>query len=582
MSTEKQGGFSISIDKPLSVGCVHNLIKSQANDEMYFVTRWTIKGYKFNTRPSFNVPDLKAFDEAKSVTDFNNASAFKGNVTVTSSDTNITLSNVTILEVGIDGTSTYAAQDQIYYVICEETKELIGGENRISQILSGLTPTDIKNIDNVSASETIETNSVGKVKTLEVKITSIRDGITKTKAESIASAFFNNQSSGGGGGGGGGGISETSTAAASGERITYGSSYDELVKTYTFIKTTTTYKNNGKIKSNSFNIQNDGSIIGTQNLEMLFPSDESIDKITKDIKNELKNGENELKSFVTSYYGKGYDTLPSNYSQTFYLQNISFNVDEAAGKAQGTVTITNLGSFSTDVQLNISTIKETNTITEESTKTIRGTIIGIKEPPSSETDLSNNKKLNKAKSYFDANYLKDFKEAASRNKIKEGNEHGMITNGSINYNISEGSISFGLTYNYGPKYQTKTQSVIFGSAEGSQAAETHLINKFLVVGPNGAGGEELIQQTDQSNPIENNIRLNILLKDGSSCKTYVTSDLKNTLSSLIKSTDVIKNIDINYDLIGATVQAQASWLSYGAHRTFGDLSQKASGISISL
>jgi len=577
MSTQGQG-FSISIDKPLSVGCVHNLVKSQANDEMYFVTRWTIKGYKFNTQPSFQGANFKAFDDAKSVTNFSNSSAFKGNVTVTSQSATITLTNVTILEVGIDGTSTYAAQDQIYYVICEETKDLSGeggATNRISTVLSGLTPADIKNVDNVSASETIETNSIGTVKTLEVKITSVRDGINKTKAEGIASAFF----SGGGGGGGGNG---SGGVAAPGERITYGSSYDELVKTYTFIKTTTTYKNNGKIKSNSFNIQNDGSIIGTQNIEMLFPSDTAIDKITTDIKNELKLGEGELKSFISSYYPKGYDTLPSNYNQTFYLQNLSFNVDEAAGKAQGTVSVTNLGSFSSDVQLNVSTIKETNTITKESTKTIRGTIIGIKEPPSSKTDITSNKKLSKAKSYFDGNYKQNFIDAATRNKVKDGQEEGMITNGSINYNISEGSISFGLTYNYGPKYKTKNSSVIFGSAEGSSAAETHLINKFLVVGPNGAGGEELIQQTEQSNPIESNIRLNILLKDGNSCKQYVTSDLKTTLASLIKSTDVIKNLDINYDLIGATVQAQASWLSYGAHRTFGDLSQKSTGISIEL
>ena len=569
--------FSLQVTDAYSIGCTHSLVKSAANDEMYFVTRWTAKGIKINKQFSLNTPNYTAYTDAKTATDLKDSSVRKCNITINSTQGGgkvaLSFTNVTIIEVGIDTTSTRAAQDQLYYVVFEETSDVPSGGQRINQLL-GITSADLKNIDNVSASDTTENNVTGTINTKEVRITSVRDGINKSAAENYAKTFFAMSGTG------------TDTPGTLGVKTVYSSIYDDLTKTYSFSKTTTNFKNGGKISSSSFNIQNDGSINAVQNTELFFSSDTTIDQLITQAKAEIGTAKSALEAFVREYYIKGYGSLPGTYNNNFIVQNQSFSVDEAANKSQVSVSITNNANFNENarVQSSEEEIKETNNITKEVTKTVRGTIVGILEPPSKKTNTSDNKKLDNAKSYFDTKYSKEFKDGSTRAKVKDGTLEGMITNASVNYNISDGSLNYSLIYNYGPKYTTKSTKIIFGSAEGSQSSATHLINKFLIFGAQGKGGEELIQMTDQSNAEEMSLKINALGKDSASTKDFVTTDLKTILEEQIsKDSSVIKNININYDLISCNIQAQASWLNYaGIHRTFGDLSQTSTGINLSL
>ena len=567
--------FSLTITDAYSIGCTHSLVKSAANDEMYFVTRWTAKGIKLNKQFSFNAPEYTAYTDAKTATDLKDSSVKNCNITISNTKggkVNLTFANVTIIEVGIDTTSTHAAQDQLYYVVFEETTDVASGGQRINALL-GITSTDLKNIDNISASDVTENNVTGTINIKEVRITSIRQGITKSAAQGYADTFF--------------ALSGTSTDAPGtlGIKTVYSSVYDDLAKTYSFSKTTNNFKNGGKISSSSFNIQNDGSINAVQNIELFFSSDTKIDMLITQAKSEMGSAKSALVAFVTEYYAKGYGTLPATYSNNFIVQNQSFSVDEAANKCQVSVSITNNANLNegAKVQSTEEEVKETNNITKEVTKTVRGTIVGILEPPSKEPNISTNKKLKNAKDYFDTKYLNEFKDGSTRAKVKDGTLEGMITNASVNYNISDGSLGYSLIYNYGPKYTTKSTKIIFGSVEGSQSSATHLINKFLIFGAKGKGGEELIQMTDQSNPEEMSLKINALGKDSASAKDFVITDLKTILEGQISKNSVIKNININYDLISCNIQAQASWLDYaGVHRTFGDLSQTSTGMSLSL
>ena len=85
-------------------------------------------------------------------------------------------------------------------------------------------------------------------------------------------------------------------------------------------------------------------------------------------------------------------------------------------------------------------------------------------------------------------------------------------------------------------------------------------------------GEELIQETSQSRPVENNIKLDALFKDPKEIKTYITK-IKTFIKDNYKD-GILTSLSISANLIQRSLQASASWMNFGEHRERKDVSIK--------
>ena len=113
--------------------------------------------------------------------------------------------------------------------------------------------------------------------------------------------------------------------------------------------------------------------------------------------------------------------------------------------------------------------------------------------------------------------------------------------------------------------------MIYGSAELTDQSAVHLANQFIVIGGQ-TPGEELIQESNQSRPIEQTLKVQALFKKSTDIKTYI-SKFKDLISQNYKD-GIIKSINISAELIGRTFQGSATWLKFGAYRERPDVSLK--------
>lgn len=541
--------FNISLELPEVVSATKKIEKNQANIPLRIIQEVTVKGklLALNNTSGYQaiwgiINGINDSSEAKNCSlSFPGVGRF---------------SSARILSINFDNS---ANQDRLTkdFSISFETYTAFTGSHALTSY--GVLLEDLKELSDIKISQSKETNLEGDTLTTSVGLTFAENAnnFTLSRAESISKAI----------------ISAANVLTINGTKITNSNIYDEKSGTYNFIQTTTALRGStggfAILRSTSYNIQQNGSIVVSENTQIKIEKidDYKISEIYDKATSEANTALGRATNFLTAYYKFSYGGLPSGYKSQFLETTRQITVDEATGSAQCNVSFTNEPEFMGNVRVEITDIIEDIVKEDSKRKITRGSITGIKSPPDLKVNPNSNAKIKNAKDYFDKNYKKEFEEAVSfkdkMSSVKGAKYKTYITNGDISYNISEGSINFSLTYESKPIFNVTDSTLIYGSVQNTTQSAVHLANQMIVIG-GLMPGEELIQESSQSRPIENNIKFDLLFKKATDIKNYITK-IKDLIKTNYKD-GILTSLSISANLIQASVQASASWMNFGQHR----------------
>jgi len=550
--------FNISLDYPQITSATKKIEKNQANFLLKIVQEITVKGKLILLNGSSGYNDIwniiNGIEDNKSGKNcnlsFRNLSNFSG---------------VKITNISFEQSNNQDVKNKDFSISFEVYDTV--SSSGLTQY--GITTAQLKELEDIKITQVKDENLEGQTLTTSVNLTFSpnANSFNEAAASSIARAI----------------LAVINIFSLTSSRTTVSNVYDEKTATYTYIEVKNKFRGSTSgfaiLRSNNYNIQNNGSIIVTDNTQIKIEKNDNftIKDLYEKALSESNSALGRCTTFLNVYYSYSYGSLPSGYKNTFLISNRQITVDEASGTAQASVSITNEPEyFENKVRVEIVTTIEDLKKEDSKKKTVRGTITGIGNPTDKEINFNQNKKLNNAKSYFDSNYKPKFTSALNytdvKNEITGAKYKTYITNGDVSYNISEGSISFSLSYESRPNFQVSNQAIIYGSAELTNQSAVHLANQFLIVG-GLTKGEELIQESSQSRPIESTLKVQALFKKSADIKSYV-SNFANLIKDNYKD-GIIKSINISAELIGRTFQGSATWLNFGDYRERNDINVKA-------
>jgi hypothetical protein len=550
--------FNISLDYPQITSATKKIEKNQANFLLKIVQEITVKGklLEFNNLSGYS----EIWDQINNIEDNKSAK----NCTLNFAGL-VSYGGAKITSISFDQTNNQDVKSKDFSISFEIYDTV--SSSGLTQY--GITTTQLKELEDIKITQVKDENLEGQTLTTSVNLTFSpnANSFTEGTANGIARAI----------------LAATNVFSLTSSRTTCSNVYDEKTATYTYIEVKNKFRGSAGgfaiLRSNNYNIQSNGSIIVTDNTQIKIEKNDNF--TIKDLYNkalsEASAALGRCTTFLGIYYSYSYGTLPSGYKNTFLVSNSQITVDEASGTAQASVSITNEPEyFENKVRVEIITTIEDLKKEDSKKKTVRGTITGIGNPTDKEINFNQNKKLNNAKSYFDSNYKPKFTSALNytdvKNEITGAKYKTYITNGDVSYNISEGSINFSLSYESRPNFEVSNQAIIYGSAELTNQSAVHLANQFLIVG-GLTKGEELIQESSQSRPIESTLKVQALFKKSADIKSYV-SNFANLIKDNYKD-GIIKSINISAELIGRTFQGSATWLNFGDYRERNDINVKA-------
>lgn len=547
--------FNISLDYPEVASATKRIEKSQSNILLRIVQEITVKGklLALNNQSGYN----QIWQQINLISD--NAEA--KNCSLNFLELN-SYEEAKILNISFEDSNSQDVKSK-NFSITFEVYEAIPNSLLTNY---GVNVLDLKDITDIKISQAIEENLEGKTLTTAIGITFAENAKTCTlnRAQMIATEILANLA-----------ILIVTTAS----RTTVSNIYDETTGTYTFIETKNEFRGSiggfAILRSNNYNIQANGSIVASENGQIKIEKNDNftISQIQTKAIIEADGAKSRCQAFTSNYYNLAYGSIPAGYRTSFEETTRQISIDEAAGTAQYSISITNEPEYVGDVRVEITDTIEDLKKEKAKRKIVRGTIVGMKNPPNKEISLTSNKKLTAAKNYFDAKYKGEFLAAKDITEIQQkiGNNKTYITNGDITYNISEGSINFSLTYEDRPEYVVSNTDLIYGSAEITNQSAVHLANQFLILG-GLQPGEEIIQETSQSKPIEKNLKVEAFFKDASKIKSYISN-----FKDLVKNNyldGVLTSLSISSNLIGRTFQGSATWFNFGNDRSRTDTAIK--------
>jgi len=548
--------FNISLDYPQITSATKKIEKNQANFLLKMVQEITVKGklLSLNNQNGYS----QIWNQINAIEDNKSAK----NCTLNFANL-VSYTGVKITSIDFDQTNNQDVQSKDFSITFEiyETVSSSG----LTQY--GITTSQLRDLEDIKITQIKEQDLEGETLTTSVGLTFApnANSFTEGAANNIARAI----------------LGQINIFSLTASRTTASNVYDEKTATYTYIEVKNKFRESSGgfaiLRSNNYNIQNNGAIIASENTQIKIEKDTyTIQDLIPKALSEASGALGRCTQFVTNYYILSYGNLPIGYRNIFLVSNSQITVDEASGTAQSSVSITNEPEYVNQVRVEIITTIEDLKKENSKRKIIRGTITGIGSPTDKEIDFNKNNKLNNAKKYFDSNYKNKFSSAKNftdmKNDITQAKYKTYITNGDVSYNISEGSVNFSLTYESRPNFNTSNQTMIYGSAELTNQSPVHLANQFIVIG-GLTPGEELIQESSQSRPTESNLKVQALFKNSSDIKAYI-----KTFIGLIKDNykdGIIKSINISSDLIGRTFQGSATWLNFGGYRERNNIALQA-------
>ena len=542
--------LNVSLTDSQIASATKRIEKSQSNILLKIVTEYTIKGKVLAKDAGGGYQAI--WDLISAVEDNGEAKNCTLNLGGAGRYTNAKVTNISFDE---SNNQDVKSKD---FSITFEVYEAISSSVLTSY---GVILSDLKDISDIKISQAQEENLEGKtlITTIGITFGENANPYDLSRAQKIAKAI----------------LAATSVLTINSGRKTISNIYDETSGTYNFIETKNEYRGSSGgfsvLRSTNYNIQNNGSIVVSENGQIKIEKDNdfTIKELYDKAVSEVGEAKQRCEAFIQTYYTLSYGSLPSGYRSSFQETSRQITVDESAGTAQYTVSMTNEPENIGDVRVEIVDTTEDLKKEKAKKKTIRGTIVGMKLPPDKEIDPSANKKLAAAKNYFDSNYKQLFADAKNFTSINPpiGAYKTYITNGDLTYNISEGSINFSITYEDRPEYNVQDQDMIYGSAQITNESAVHLANQFIIIGGQQPG-EELIQESNQSKPVERNLQVQALFKDAGKIKGYITK-----FKDLIKNNynnGILKSLNISTNLINRNFQGTATWLEFGGHRDRND------------
>jgi hypothetical protein len=547
--------FNINLQYPQITSATKKIEKNQANFLLRIIQEITVKGKLLE----FN--NLSGYSEIWAQIDAIQDNKSAKNCTLNFANL-VSYSGVKITSINFDQTNNQDVQSKDFSISFEVYEAV--SSSGLTQY--GITTTQLKDLEDIKITQVKDQNLEGETLTTSVGITFTpnANSFNESLANTIAKAV----------------LAATNILSLTSSRTTVSNVYDEKTATYTYIEVKNKFRGSGGgfaiLRSNNYNIQNNGSILVTDNTQIKIEKNTyTINELYSRALSEASGALGRCQQFLNIYYSFSYGTPPAGYRNTFLLFNTQITVDEASGTAQASASITNEPEYTGNVKVEIVSTTEDLKKEDSKRKTVRGNITGINNPPDKEINPTSNKKLAAAKTYFDTNYKPKFKSAQSFTDLKSdltgAKYKTYITNGDVSYNISEGSISFSLTYESRPNFNVSDQNMIYGSAELTDQSAVHLANQFIIIGGQ-IPGEELIQESNQSRPIEQTLKIQALFKKSSDIKNYIKK-FKDLISQNYKD-GIIKSINISAELIGRTFQGSATWLKFNAHRERPDINLK--------
>ena len=547
--------FNISLDYPEITSATKSIEKNQANILLRTVQDITVKG---NLLAINNQSDYAAiWAQINAISDNSTAK----NCTLNFANL-VSYSGAKILNINFDETKNQDVKSKNFSITFQIYEAVTS-----SMLTSyGVLLTDLKDLADVKITQSKEENMEGTILTTSVNL-SFNDNassFSKSRAQAISKAI----------------LAATNALTLTASRTTCSNIYDEKNASYTFIETKNKFRGSeggfAILRSNNYNIQNNGAINVTETEQIKIEKDTyTIGELYSKADSDAGGAKDRCMAFIALYYTLSYGTTPTSYRSIWVESSRQITVDEAPGTAQYTVSITNEPEYSGNVRVEIVNTIEDLKKEDSKRKITRGTITGITSPPDKELSPTKNKKLSYAKSYFDTNYKPRFVEAKAytdkSGEITGAKYKTYITNGDVSYNISEGSISFSLTYESKPTFTVKSSTMLYGSAEISTESAVHLANQFIVIG-GLSPGEELIQESTQAKPINENLKIQGVFKSANDLQTYIS-----TFKDLIKTSyadGVIRSITVSANLIQRSFQASASWLKFDEYRERSSIESK--------
>jgi len=538
--------FNISLDYPEIASATKSIEKNQANVLLRTIQETTVKGKLLSINGFANYTEI--WNQINAIGD--NKSAKNCSLSFGS----LSFADVVVTNINFDQTKDQDVKNKDFSITFKKYEKVT-----TSALTSyGVLLTDLKDLADVKITQSKEENMEGTnlITSVNLSFNENASTFSKGRAETISKAI----------------LAATNALTLTASRTTCSNIYDEKNASYTFIETKNKFRGSeggfAILRSNNYNIQNNGAINVTETEQIKIEKNTySISELYSKADSDAGGAKSRCIAFIGLYYTLAYGTAPAQYRNTWVESSRQITVDEAPGTAQYTVSITNEPEYSGNVRVEIVNTIEDLKKEDSKRKITRGTITGITSPPNKELNPANNKKLSYAKSYFDTNYKPRFIEAKAY-KDKSGEITGAkyktyITNGDVSYNISEGSISFSLTYESKPTFTVKSGTMLYGSAEISTESAVHLANQFIVIG-GLSPGLELIQESAQAKPINENLKIQGVFKSSKDLQTYIS-----TFRDLIKTSyadGVIRSITVSANLIERSFQASASWLKFGEYR----------------
>lgn len=547
--------FNINLQYPQIVSGTKKIEKNQANFLLRIVQEITVKGKLISLNGSSGYNNIWTI--------INGIGDNKSGKNCSLSFTNLSnFSGAKITNISFEQSNNQDVKNKDFSITFEIYEKVTS--SGLTQY--GINVDQLKDLEDIKITQVKEENLEGETLTTSVGLTFSpnANSFGENLANSIAKAV----------------LAATNIFSLTSSRTTVSNVYDEKAATYTYIEVKNKFRGSGGgfaiLRSNNYNIQNNGSILVTDNTQIKIEKNTyTINDLYSKALSEANSALGRCQQFLSAYYSYSYGNIPTQYRSTFLLFNTQITVDEAAGTAQASASITNEPEYTGNVKVEIVDTIEDLKKEDSKRKTVRGTITGINNPPDKEINVNKNKKLSYAKSYFDTNYKPKFTIAKNytdvKNEITGAKYKTYITNGDVSYNISEGSINFSLTYESRPNFDVSEQTMIYGSAELIDQSAVHLANQFIVIGGQ-TPGEELIQESNQSRPIEQTLKVQALFKKSADIKAYI-SKFKDLISQNYKN-GIIKSINISAELIGRTFQGSATWLKFGDYRERPDVSLK--------
>ena len=347
------------------------------------------------------------------------------------------------------------------------------------------------------------------------------------------------------------------------------------LKNMTTQQTIDSDKNFYKFKTETSSFDGNGNILGSLVISYKPKNSDATSKELQDIlEKDVKNTTPPSKVFsLIKELGYKFKTKESFYEKPLSSQ---YSMDAASLNGVSTVTFSNSSLIAQNGCVSNTTEELIDQENPKGTKLIvKGTITGWSH---NRFKLQDNKKFKGACQGFDDILNKYSLDKSAINKpgelkfIKFKSGELILTNIDINYGVSNGTVTFSFTAESRADLSTKITDFLYLNVSWLEPKAVHWANSFLILGGTGGKGEELMQDSKQSRPLEYVLKVNGIMREYDKLKEGF-GHFKTILTKNKKK--ILKSASFNYNYASKSIDGTAVFVEFDQHREIKDDSLKS-------